>query len=100
MSQPLTVELSEAAFATLQLRAQVAGQAPEDLAAAALEQHFGAPDGRYGSGRPATEAEKQAARERFERHFGAVNLGQATGVDNEGIDADLARAYADSHEEG
>ncbi len=49
---------------------------------------------------PATEAEKQAARERFESHFGAVNLGHATGVDNAGIDADLARAYADSHEEG
>ena len=45
-----------------------------------------------------TEAEKQAARERFERHFGAVNLGQATGVGNEGIDADLARAYGDTEQ--
>jgi|GEM_PF-1184128 hypothetical protein len=45
-------------------------------------------------------AEKNAARDRFERHFGEVNLGRATGADNEGIDADLARAYADNHEEG
>jgi Protein of unknown function (DUF2442) len=44
-----------------------------------------------------TDAEKQAARERFERHFGEVDLGYATGVDNEQIDADLARAYADRH---
>lgn len=47
-----------------------------------------------------TEAERKAARERFERHFGAVNLGHPTGVDNEAIDADLARAYDDSHEGG
>lgn len=45
-----------------------------------------------------TEAEKQAAKERFERHFGEINLGSATGVDNESIDADLAREYADDHE--
>ena len=46
-----------------------------------------------------TEAEKRAARERFERHFGEIDLGNATGVDNEQIDADLAREYADTHEE-
>ena len=46
-----------------------------------------------------TDAEKQAARERFERHFGEVDLGYATGVDNEQIDADLARAYAARHRE-
>lgn len=45
-----------------------------------------------------TEAEKQAARERFERHFGEVDLGYTTGVDNEQIDADLAREYAATHE--
>jgi antitoxin YefM len=45
-----------------------------------------------------TDAEKQAARERFESHLGEVDLGYATGVDNEQIDAELARAYADTHE--
>lgn len=34
---------------------------------------------------------------RLRRHFGAVNLGHPTGADNAEIDADLARAYADSH---
>jgi len=33
------------------------------------------------------------------RHAGAVNLGHPTGVDNESIDADLARAYSNAHEE-
>lgn len=37
--------------------------------------------------------------ERLRRHFGAVNLGAPTGLDNTRIDADLAQAYADVHEE-
>jgi hypothetical protein len=31
--------------------------------------------------------------------FGSVSLGHPTGADNESIDADLAREYANSHEE-
>jgi hypothetical protein len=100
VSHPLTVELSDLTYAALQQRSKATAQSPAELAAAALEQHFGTPNGTRGSGHPTTEADKQAARERFERHFGEVNLGHATGADNEGIDADLARAYADSHEEG
>lgn len=46
-----------------------------------------------------TAAEKLAARERFERHFGEIDLGFPTGVDNERIDADLAREYSDPHVE-
>lgn len=38
------------------------------------------------------------ARERFERRFGSVDLGLATGADNESIDADLAREYAAKHD--
>jgi hypothetical protein len=44
--------------------------------------------------------ERQKARERFESHFGEVDLGHPTGIDNEQIDEDLARAYADTHEAG
>lgn len=95
MSHPLTIELSDTAYAVLQLRAQAAAQSPAAAAAAALEQQFAAPDPR-----PDAEAEKESARARFERHFGQVNLGRATGADNESIDADLARAYADGHEGG
>ncbi len=73
MSHPLTVELSDATYAALQLRAEAAAQSPAAAAAAALEQYFNAPDGMSVSGHPTTEAEKKAARERFERHFGKVN---------------------------
>lgn len=45
-----------------------------------------------------TEEEEQSARERFERHFGEVDLGCATGTDNAQIDADIAREYANTHE--
>lgn len=31
--------------------------------------------------------------------FGSGSLGYATGADNESIDADLARAYLDTHED-
>lgn len=99
MSHPLTVELSDTAYAALQVRARAAAQSPAATAAAALEQHFGALDKQDESGRSTTEAEKKAAKERFEQHFGEINLGRATGADNEGIDADLARAYADNHED-
>ena len=33
-------------------------------------------------------------------HAGAVDLGRPTGADNENIDADLAREYGSSHEDG
>jgi hypothetical protein len=100
MSHPLTVELSDKAYTALQLRARQAAQSPAEVAAAALEQQFATPDGTGATGHLATDGEKKAARERFERHFGAVNLGHPTGADNEGIDAHLARAYGDSHEDG
>jgi hypothetical protein len=32
------------------------------------------------------------------RHFGSVHSGNSRSADNERIDADLARAYADSHD--
>lgn len=100
MSHLLKVELSDAAYAMLESRAQASAKSPEALAAAALEQQFGGADSGNQNGRPVAEADKQAAGERFERHFGAIDLGHATGTDNERIDADLARAYEDHHEEG
>jgi hypothetical protein len=44
-----------------------------------------------GKRRQPSEAAKQQARERFERHFGALNFGYATGVDNEQIDKVMSR---------
>lgn len=91
MGHPLSLELSDRAFESLRRRAEVVGTSPAELAAATLE-------GQFGDVRPAPEAE--SARARFERHFGElVTLGPAD-LDNEGIDADLDREYADNHEEG
>ncbi len=90
MTRSLIVHLTDATFVALQLQAGAVAQSPEQTAAAALEQRFGVAI--------TSEAEKQAARERFRRHFGAIDLGDAAGSDNERIDADLAREYADDHE--
>lgn len=100
MGRDLTIELSQAAYTTLERQARAAAQSPAEFAAEALEQRFGDPDRTRGHETPASEVETQAVRLRFERHLGAVNLGYATGVDNEAIDAELARAYADEHEGG
>lgn len=93
MSHILSIELSEDAYRAIQRQAELTGSSAADLAAASLEQHF-----RQES--PArSEAEKEAARTRFERHFGEVDLGSPTGADNESIDADLAKEYAGRGEE-
>lgn len=100
MSQVLTVELSDVAYAGLERRARANATSPTELAAAALELQFRDPDAPQPAEKLLNEVDVRTARERFERHFGAVDLGYATGADNESIDADLARAYADGHEGG
>ena len=90
MSQVLNVELSEEVFTAIQHQAKSAGISPTRWVANLLENQY-----RFFS---TTHEEKQKARERFESHFGAVDLGHPTGIDNEQIDEDLARVYADTHE--
>jgi len=97
MSQTLILELSDQAYATLRRQADAAGTSAAEMAAISLEKQLAAANHLQKADAPRTEAEKQAARERFESHFGEVNLGYPTGVDNESIDADLAREYADNH---
>ena len=91
MSHCLTIRLNDEAFYRLQQQAMAAGISPEEFAAASLEQHC-EPMGV----RPVRDL--HADRERFERHFGEVDLGYPSGADNEGIDADLVREYGDTHE--
>jgi hypothetical protein len=76
----------------------IQGTSPAELAAVSLQRQFGAANAPC-SGLRSGESEKQAARERFEQHFGEVDLGYPTGADNESIDADLAREYAADREE-
>jgi len=93
MSQSLTLELSEQAFAAIQRQAQAIGISPAQLAATLLERQFPQAFKLF-----LDEAEKKEARIRFERHFGTLELGGSTDLDNESIDADLVREYASTHE--
>jgi hypothetical protein len=81
MGHPLTVMLPDELHQPLVQVASAAGQTPEEWVAILVRQRL-----------PRHDA-------RLRRHFGAVNLGQPTGIDNAQIDADLARAYADDHRE-
>jgi hypothetical protein len=95
MSQTLTVELDDQVYDAICNQAEAAGSSPAQFAAAALELRF---NGFHHRADTRTQVEKQAARERFESHFGSVDLGHPIGTDNEQIDADLAREYGDPHE--
>ena len=89
MSQVLTLELSDADYTELRHRAELAGTTITEWAIASLKEHKQPikPNLR-------NEIEKASARQRFHRHAGIISLGYATGADNESIDADLAKAYA------
>lgn len=88
MSAPLVLHLSDDTFATLRREAEAVGATPEELASRALEQRLA----------PTPNPRPSEVDDPFERHFGNVDLGAPTGSDNESIDADLAREYADNHE--
>mgnify|MGYP003623093670 CR=1 FL=1 len=95
MSQVLSLELSDEVYAALQQQAEVAGVSLAELVATSIEQQYGSLRGENSQ----TETDKEAARQRFRSHAGSINLGYATGADNESIDADLVRAYNDTSEE-
>lgn len=99
MSRTLTLELSDEVYTVIRRQAEAAGTSPAHWVAATLEQQYSRVRDGQSVRVQRTEAEKQTARERFEQHFGEVDLGYATGVDNEQIDADLAREYTATHEE-
>lgn len=96
MSQTLTVKLTDKTFAALDRQAAIAGTTPAAIAQKALEHEFGT-NGDSSTMNQSEEA-RAAARARFERHFGSVDLG-GIGADNERIDAELAAEYGDRHED-
>lgn len=51
------------------------------------------------SRRQVSEEDARLAEERFARHFGAIKSGDRNSADNEKIDADLIRAYEDTHDD-
>ncbi len=99
MSQTLIVELSDEVYAALQREAEAANVSPADVAATSLTQHFGHIPPWLRSTRSRSDVKREGARERFEHHYGSVDLGYATGAENESIDADLAGEYASRRDE-
>ena len=81
MSTTLHLNLPDDLRQCIAQAAATLGQTPEEWVVAMLRQRFGQPD------------------MRFRRHFGEISLGHPTGMDNDAIDRDLAKAYADTHEE-
>ena len=96
MGHNVIVQLPEEFYEILKRRAELLGTAPADVAATMLVQQLreSAPNAV-----PLTEAEAEEADLRFQRHFGAAK-GVVGSMDNETIDADLAREYGDTHEAG
>ncbi|HEY4234926.1 MAG TPA: hypothetical protein VGM76_15950 [Lacipirellulaceae bacterium] len=87
MSSNLSIQLSDQTFSVLSSEALAAGKSPAELAAAAVESI-------YAGGPRVTSADAQAARARFEKCFGSVDLGRPIGIVNETIDSDLAQQYS------
>lgn len=98
MSQSLNIELSDSIYQELQSEARESNTTPSALAAKAVTQTY--------VRSPATarnahlsDADRLRRRQQFEECFGSVAVGHPSGADNDAIDADLAREYADPHEE-
>ena len=92
MSQQLTLEISDEVYAALQQKANAVGLSITEWIVAVLNKQ----DSSVNQLLISAEHQEQA-RQRFKIHAGAVSLGYATGVDNDAIDADLAKAYADEY---
>jgi hypothetical protein len=93
MSQQLTLELSDEIYADLQQKANAVGLSIAEWIVAALSTQSNGVSRVLHS-----VAQQEEARQRFRSHAGAISLGYATGIDDESIDADLARAYASQYE--
>ncbi len=88
MSQPIEIDVSDEAYAELRRQAEAAGLSPAAVASLVVEQRF---------------ARRQAAGlgvagRRLEDYFGSIPGPVPGGTDNEAIDEDLAREYANHHE--
>jgi hypothetical protein len=90
MSQHLTLELSDEVYANLQHQANTIGLSATEWIVSILNRpENGVLQIVYSS------EDQEAARQRFRSHAGAISLGSATGIDNDSIDADLAKAYSE-----
>lgn len=93
MSQRLTIEMSDDVYEALLHAAEAQGATPSAIASSALERQF---SNGAGDQPPKPQIQKLQG---FRSVFGIVSLPQPVGLDNEQIDADLAREYGDSHKD-
>lgn len=93
VSQQLTLQLSDEIYADFQQKADAAGLPMTEWIITVLNQQ----NRSLQADSPLT-AQQEEARQRFRNHAGSIRLGHPTGSDNESIDADLARAYADEYQ--
>ena len=91
MSQQLSLEISDEVYANLENNASAAGVSVDEWVLPVLSRVEDS-----GPSMLSSECEEEA-RIRFRNHDGAVSLGYATGLDNDQIDVDLAKAYADDY---
>ena len=93
MSQRITITLPDEIAGPLSEVARARGQTLEEFASESLAKSVPKPG-------QVDAASVNQAEQRFARWIGSVSLGRPTGADNESIDADLAREYASTHENG
>ena len=92
MSKSLTLEIPDEVFSTYQKFAENKGETAEKIVLEFVINN--APLSKKVDGNDSKKAE-----ERFARHFGAINSGDARSADNEKIDADLIRAYEGTNDD-
>ncbi len=92
MGRIVQYEIADEIYQAIEAVAERAGISTE----AALLQYLA----RHTPGRRVrlSDEELRSAQERFRLYIGSGSLGHPTGIDNENIDADLAREYDGSHE--
>lgn len=93
MSQRITITLPDDMVTPLSEIARAHGQTLEEFAAEKLMSSVS-------HAQPLDAESARHAEKRFARWIGSVSLGHPTGSDNESIDADLAREYTSTHENG
>ena len=84
MTHTIQLDLPDALYNAIQCCAAVQGSDPATVAVSALNQHF----------QTTNELKTTSGAGSIEELFGAVDLGHPTGLDNETLDADLAKEYA------
>jgi len=92
MSQQLILEISDEVYADLQRKANAVGISITEWIVTVLNRQ-----GAVANRVVLSLEQQEQARQKFKSHAGAISLGYATGTDNEAIDADLAKAYADEY---